>query len=267
MLDLDTFKTPMVELIQAEVFHDFQTKGYSRPARVTCRRPNGETVEVFVKFSGGVRNHHLGLTAELVCSRLARVLGLDTPQPFIVNLTEEFLEGVPMDAKDLVWRSLGLNFASQGAGVGFRVVPTEPRIPVSLRSRAADVFAFDVLIQNFDRKGDNPNMLWTRESILLIDHESALKLAFTPQSFNWSTLSLDSFYDHVFYQAITSADAGLMKIEDGLRQLGEDGVTSLLADIPEAWRSHEAGLSLARYLEWLVGSRTIVCKLIRERIS
>lgn len=257
----------MIEEIQAEVFHGIQTKGYSRPARVTCRRSTGETVEVFVKFSGGVRNHHLGLTAELVCSRLARILGLDTPQPFIVNLTEEFLEGVPMDAKDLVWRSLGLNFASQSAGVGFRVVPTEPRVPISLRSRAADVFAFDVLIQNFDRKGDNPNMLWNRDNLLLIDHESALKRAFAPMDFNWSALCLDNFYDHVFYPVITPAEASLMKIEDGLRVLEEDGVASLLVDIPEAWRTPEAGLCLARYLEWLISNRTIVCKLIRERIS
>jgi hypothetical protein len=164
----------MIEQIEAEIFHDFQMNGYSRPARLTCRRANGQQIEVFIKFAAGVRDHYFGLCAELLCSIIARKIGLFTPEPFIVNLSPEFLSGAPNDAKDMISRSIGLNFGTVTVGPGFAVMPTEPRLPPDLRMIAAEIFAFDVMMQNFDRKRDNPNMLWNRKRIALIDHERAL---------------------------------------------------------------------------------------------
>ena len=79
--------TGMIEQVEAEIFQDFQTRGYSRPARLTCRCANGQQIEVFIKFAGGVRDRYLGLCAEMLCSGIARHLGFLTPDPYIVNLS------------------------------------------------------------------------------------------------------------------------------------------------------------------------------------
>jgi len=202
----------MIEQIEAELFHDFQTKGYSRPARLTCRRENGQQIEVFIKFAGGVRDHYFGLCAEMLCSSIARKLGFLTPDPYIVNLSPEFLAGAPQAAKDLISRSLGLNFGTVAVGSGYGVMPTEPHLPQDLRKLAAEIFAFDILMQNFDRKWDNPNLLWNRKRIVLIDHESALSSVLRWPDFEFARLDLDRFYDHVFYSEISPADADFQRL-------------------------------------------------------
>lgn len=257
----------MIEQIEAEVFQGFQTKGYSRPARLTCRRLNGQPLEVFIKFAGGVRDHYFGLCAELLCSAIARQLGFLTPEPYIVNLSPEFLAGAPKGAKDLISRSLGLNFGTVAVGSGYGVMPTEPRLPTDLRKIAAEIFAFDVLIQNFDRKWDNPNLLWNRKRIVLIDHESALNPILQWPDLSFARLDLDKFYDHVFYSAISPADADFQRLVTVLQTLTPAVVDGFFALLPGVWRDETALSKVKDYLSFLVDNRQPVCELIRERIS
>src|ERR1700678_3484359 len=234
----------MIEQIEAEIFQDFQTKGYSRPARLTCRRSCGQQIEVFIKFAGGVRNRYFGLCAEVLCSAIARHLGFFTPDPYVVNLSPEFLSGVPHEAKDLISRSLGLNFATVAVGSGYGVMPTEPRLPKDWSKTAAEIFAFDILMQNFDRKRDNPNLLWNRERIVLIDHESALNPVLRWPDFNLAHLDLDNFYDHVFYSEISPPHADFQRLAIVLQTMTPTVVDGFLASLPGARREEKALLKI-----------------------
>lgn len=255
-----------IEIIEAERFFAFTQNGYSRPARLGCSRTNGSKVDVYIKFRGGVEAREFGLMSELLCSLLAHEIGLNVPTPFIVNLSPEFLAGVPKTAQDLVKRSLGLNFASESAPVGFSLVPPEPRVPVALRSSAAEVFAFDVIIQNCDRKADNPNLLWDRSKIMLIDHERALTFA-REKTTSFSSLELDRFYDHVFYSTLSPSDAEFARMTDALGNLTAARIETLLGKIPEPWQVQEDLAKVRDHLSWIVENRLQVCNLIRERLS
>ncbi len=257
----------MIEQIEAEIFQGFQTKGYSKPARLTCRRGDGQRIDVFVKFAGGVRSHYFGLCAELLCSVIGRHFGFSTPDPFIVNLSQEFLGGVPNEAKDMVSRSLGLNFATVAVGSGYSVMPAEPRLPRGLSGSAAEIFAFDVLMQNFDRKRDNPNLLWNRERIVLIDHESALSPVLQWPDFNFANFDLDNFYDHVFYSEISPADANFQRLVLALQTMATPVLDEFFALIPPAWRDEKALIKIRNYLRFLVDNRLAVCEIIGGRIS
>lgn len=257
----------MIEQIEAEIFQDFQTKGYSRPARLTCRRANGQQIEVFIKFAGGVRDRYFGLCAEVLCSAIARHLGFLTPDPYIVNLSPEFLTGAPQEGKDLIHRSLGLNFGTVAVGSGYGVMPTEPRLPKELSKVAAEIFAFDILVQNFDRKWDNPNLLWNRKRIVLIDHESALNPVLPWPDFNLANLDLDKFYDHVFYSEISPADADFQRLITVLQTMTPAVVDGFFDQLPGVWRDENALSKIKNYLNFLVDNRQPVCDLIRERIS
>ena len=247
----------MIEQVEAEIFQDFQTKGYSRPARLTCRRLSGEQIEVFVKFAGGVRDRYFGLCAEMLCSAIARYLGLLTPDPYIVNLSPEFLAGVPPAAKDLVSRSLGLNFGTAAVGSGYGVIPTDPSLPRDLSKVAAEIFAFDILMQNFDRQRDNPNLLWNRKRIVLIDHESALNPVLEWPDFNFARLDLDKFYDRVFYSAISPADADYQKLLTVLETMNPAVVDGFFNQLPPVWRDEKALSKIKNYLtsSWIIGGR------------
>jgi hypothetical protein len=229
----------MVEHIEAEQFHAFTESGYSRPARVTCSRKHGAKVDVYVKFVGGIRNRELGLAAELLCYLLAHELGLGAPTSFVVNISTEFLRGVPGGARDLVRRSLGLNFASESAPVGFSLVPPEPRIPLPLRKAAAEVFAFDVIVQNYDRKADNPNLLWDRTKILMIDHEGAISPLLRHEQPSLNSLELDRFYDHVFYSSISPSDADFDRLLRAIGRISPARLEEIFAEIPVSWQIKE----------------------------
>jgi hypothetical protein len=257
----------MVEYIEAEQFHSFTASGYSRPARMTCSRKDGTKVDAYVKFMGGLRGREFGLSAELLGSLLAKELGLDTPTPFVVNLSPEFLSGVPQEAKDLVGRSLGLNFASESAPPGFSVVPPEPSVPQALRVTAAEVFAFDVLIQNYDRKTDNPNLLWNRRKILLIDHEGAFAPVLARSKPSFLSLELDRFYDHVFYTAVSPSDAGFARFLAAMKEISTSRLEKLFGQLPVQWQINEDLAKVREHLLWVLEHRDEVCGLVSERLS
>jgi hypothetical protein len=257
----------LVEQLEAEQFFGFTANGYSRPARVRCARADGTKVEVYVKFIGGVQEREFGLVSELLCSLFARELGLNVPTPFLVNLSTEFLAGVPKPAQDLVKRSLGLNFGSQSLPAGFSVVPPEPRVPFILRAAAAEIFAFDVIFQNLDRKQDNPNLLWDRTTIQMIDHERALSCVRETVECSFNSLGLDRFYDHVFYSAVSPKDAQFDRLKASLGNFTGNRLGALFSEIPSAWQV-EADLAKVRsYLAWVADNRTEICDLIMERLS
>jgi hypothetical protein len=257
----------MIEQIEAEFFHSFTESGNSRPARITCSRPDGNNVDVFVKFLGGVRNREFSLCAELLCALLARVMGLGAPTPFVVNLSPEFLAGIPANARDLVRRSLGLNFGTEMAPTGFSVVPPDPKVPRALASKAADVLAFDVFVQNYDRKGDNPNLLWNGRHMLLIDHEGAFNPMLQERTPSLDSLELDRFYDHVFYTAIGPNDANYEGLAKALARLDSARVEDFLGQIPAEWQIGDGLTRVREHLAWLAQNCNDVCELIRGRLT
>ncbi len=137
--------------------------------------------------------------------------------------------------------SVGLNFGSEGAAGGEfqRGIPPEPRVPLALRELAAEIFAFDVIVQNYDRKADNPNLLWDRATILAIDHEGALGPILRQGQASLASLELDKFYDHVFYSAVSAKDAGYHRLRGALERLSPGRMEELLGEIPVQWQVGE----------------------------
>jgi hypothetical protein len=113
------------------------------------------------------------LVAELVAGELARALGFAVPTIALLELPPRFgaSEGDP-EVQDLLAASVGLN-----VGLGFLsgAVAYDPsgRWPIH-GDLAARLVAFDVALSNVDRTHRNPNLLWAREQLWLIDHGAAL---------------------------------------------------------------------------------------------
>src|SRR5437660_11266049 len=117
--------------------------------------------------------------AELFTALLADDLGLQVPQAAIVNVPVGFETIFPeKDLVNLMKGSPGLNFGSVHLGAGFTTWPPGRNPVGAQRDQAADIFAFDTLIQNEDRRAVNPN-LWARSDKLgVYDHEQAFSFLF-----------------------------------------------------------------------------------------
>ena len=129
------------------------------------------------KFSKGADIGAGGLMREAVCAMLASDLGLPVPEPFLVRVDGAFRDAVrsvnPAVAT-LLDRSIDVGFGSKKLISGFSTWTQNRSLPKSMQSAAVEIFAFDALIQNPDRRPERPNLLVRGESIAIFDHELAL---------------------------------------------------------------------------------------------
>ena len=135
--------------VQAASVLQVLSSGRTTPCLLLCKNESGSDDEVVIKWRGALETKAKGLIAELLASLLADDLGLPVAKPFLVEVEAGCIvgEGKPKLAT-IARDSVGLNFGSEKLPPGVGTWPKDKPIPVLLRSLAAEVFAFDLLIQN-----------------------------------------------------------------------------------------------------------------------
>lgn len=215
--------------------------GRTKPCIFFCEDESGEkSGEYVVKLKAGMESGVNGLAAELIASQLASFLDIPTPEAAIIELDAVIAEVIP-DA-DLALRirsSSGLNFGSKVITGGFDTWPVSKAIPSNLKTLAAEIFAFDALIQNPDRRADKPNILWKGDELFVIDHEMSLMFAYVIQSNPnpWQISTLRFIKGHLFYNALKGQALNIDRFAGALELLTENTVETMLTNVPEEWRS------------------------------
>jgi hypothetical protein len=69
--------------------------------------------------------------------------------------------------------SASVAFGSKKLPPGFSTLPQNKPIPSNLKTQAAEILAFDLLVQNPDRRPENPNCLSNGDDYAIFDHELA----------------------------------------------------------------------------------------------
>jgi hypothetical protein len=126
------------------------------------------------------------LVAEIVVAELAEAIGLEVPERSLVRLPTE-IESVDRDGelRALLDSSVGLNLGFAYLD-GAREIGAAQLDLVSPDDAAAIVW-LDGLVLNPDRTATNPNLLWWRNRIWLIDHGASLGF-----QYEWSAVSESS---------------------------------------------------------------------------
>ena len=210
-----------------------------------CEDREGNSAgEFVVKFKGGSETGVTGLACELIASVLAEKLGLMTPNPAVVDLDPaigKVLSTQDSDVAEIIRKSRGLNFGSQVLTGGYGIIPIDKSIPASLRPLAAEIFAFDALIQNPDRKVHNQNLLWKGDEIFLIDHE--LGFAFLYQigaSGNpWEVRGQigDFLNEHIFYHELRGQIIDLSRFQGALQGTSDEDIDDIFDEVPRGWNN------------------------------
>jgi hypothetical protein len=154
--------------------------GATGPMLVVARTHDHRTEQIVLKLrhpgttfgnSGGT-----SLACELICSVVARSVGIRVPDYGIAQVEQAFASSVrePAAATRLL-NNIGLNFAT------VLITPTpqswNPKctsLSLDLRQSVEDVLSFDASVINGDRTAAKPNLLWDGgDTIHAIDHSLA----------------------------------------------------------------------------------------------
>lgn len=190
-----------------------------------------------VKFVGAGQGRKT-LVAEVLCSGLARGLGLETPELALVDVDPSLAPAEPdEEVQDLLRASPGLNL-----GVDYLPGALDVDARVVDPALAGRILWFDALVGNVDRSWRNPNMLLWHGVVRLIDHGAALIFhhAWTGLE-SWVTRTYDASAHALAGVAVDvdAADAALAPLVTGAL------LAQVAADVPDEWLSGEPGFHSA----------------------
>lgn len=218
--------------------------GRTKPPIFQCENLQGNNIGQFTVKLSGIETGVTGLVCELICSLVAEELGLMTPVPAVVEIDPAIAELVSQkdsDVAEIIRRSGGLNFGSQVLVGGYGVFPINKSIPASVRPLATDIFAFDALVKNPDRRINNQNLLWKGDEIFLIDHEMAFSFLYHIGSptdpWRLEGAAGDFLNDHVFYKELKGQEIDLDRFQGALEAISDGDLAEAFDQIPRAWEN------------------------------
>jgi hypothetical protein len=261
----------MLELVTAERFDRRMSSGKTWPCQLDCVRTDGSNVELVAKFSAGCERRLGGLVVEAIAAMLAADLDLPVPEPLLVSFDNDFIQCLPAAQAELAQRlraSSPVAFGSSKLPPGFSVPPIGKTIPVAVRQQAAEIFAFDCLIQNPDRRPDNPNLLFDGRSFAIFDHELALIttgiIGWQPP---WKVGSLQAINGdrHVLFAELSGRTYDLTRLEGAWQAITDQRLENYRKALPVEWvdDAGAAGQALGFIAELRDNIRPALAEIVR----
>lgn len=231
--------------------------GRNRPGIFRCEKGDGASAGDFVvKLKGSLQADATALAFEALGTALAQRLGINTPNAAVVTIDEELAQAVDQTAPGIagvIRRSIGANFGSKFL-TGMRTFAIGEAIPSDLREQALNIFAFDALIQNPDRRASNPNLLVASSEYFVIDHDLAFSFMFEVGSVArrpWEIANLPFLQEHAFYIRLKGRNPSMLGFWAALKSMTEPEIDTIMDDIPAEWR----GRGLQKIQDHLVAVR------------
>ena len=250
----------VLQLIATQFIRPMST-GRNRPLLLGCENIAGDKLEVVVKFRGREMDGK-AQTAEVVAAQLADDLGLQVPRAAVVEIPPGFEAAIrDRDLARMVVGSPGRNFGSVHLGTGFTTWPPGREPYGAQRDQAADVFAFDTLAQNPDRRAGTPN-LWVRSDCIgVYDHEQAFSFLSVPiiggAPRPWLAASQGNGFrfleQHIFYRSLRGGRLNLGPFEAKLGALSDSRIRAYAESVPSEWGTQDE--LCARVAEYLGEAR------------
>ena len=211
-----------------------------------------------------------GLVCELVASLLAKYFGIAVPEPALVMIEADFAELVAAaepKAADRFRNSVGLNFGSSQLN-DVMAWPVDKAIPEAMWQAAVNIFAFDALVQNPDRRFSNQNLFTRGDEIFAFDHELAFSflLDIAPSATPWRLDRQPYLTDHVFYRQLKSRPIDPDGFALALTALPGPLLDSFLAEVPSEWNNEELS-EIERHLCTVAGHAGEFAEEIRRKLK
>jgi hypothetical protein len=193
-----------------------------------------------IKLRQRIGSGAAGLLHEYMGSRLATHFGILVPEPVGVSIEPEFAMALADRNPELaasLHASIGLNFGSR---ILYPVStwPVNRSIPEAMWRDAVNIFAFDALVQNPDRRTENPNLLTQGDNIYVYDHETSFSflLAILKSDKPWNIEGETYLENHVFYRRLKSKRIDLADFAEELKSLTANVLAEIRGELPAEWQ-------------------------------
>jgi hypothetical protein len=238
-----TNKDYSLPIIEALSPHESFETGANKPLLIRGIDMNGNKGDYVVKFRGAERMSGEASMRELLAAFIAAQMEIRSVDPVIVNISQDFvniLEG------DSTWqyanKSLGYNYGSGYMKKHTTIMPTQELNNHQLRY-AQTIFAFDVTIQNPDRRNDKPNMLSDGTEIVIFDHELAFSFVMdiypNPRPWELRATDMDWINRHCLLPRIRGKEYDFKEFSRRFDNLDENFWTVARSLIPKEWLSDQ----------------------------
>ncbi len=246
----------MIRHLKAVAFLRAMGSGRTRPCLMLCEDNEANQHEIIVKLKAGMELRETGLICELVASLLASDLGLPVPSPAIISIESDFVASIAsQEFANLVGQSVGLNFGTTKLPPGLNTWLKDKAIPARLRALAIEVFAFDLIAQNPDRRRDNPNIQWRGGDLYIYDHD--LAFSFVVPLIGWQPPWMEAgafVQEHIFYRGLIGAEFSLDRLVAAFATITNDRLQEYLGAVPDEWEATNG--SAERIIKYLTEART-----------
>lgn len=230
----------MPQLVVAAHFIRVMTEGRTCPILCGCTDQKGAFAGEFViKLLGQPASSGRGALYELVGSRLAEHFGILTLEAAVADISPAFAQFLAASQPRLaktIQSNIGLNFATRVANP-MATWLTGRVIPEVMFQDATNIFAFDALIQNPDRRVQKPNVLTRGDDLYVYDHEMAFSFlsAIGNSQRPWE-LDREAYLDnHVFFTRLKSKNISLDEFKQRLDSLSIEALQKTREEIPAQW--------------------------------
>jgi hypothetical protein len=240
------------EIVNALSYQNEAAGGVTCPSRMLCEANSGKVLDVFVK-SSGPNCTVKALTNELIVFSLAKGLGIPVAQCVLVAASKLFLDALQSveNTKVVALRmrhSVMPLFGSVNVGAGFRLCSKAMVPEEKIAAQGVELWAFDELVLNPDRRFVKPNCMTDGKQLIAIDHEKALDTAGIETLFpavwqaHWTPNS-----QHLFFSQVKNSHTKLDRLQNAFEHLD---MAALLqgCGVPVEWKLDPSDTGVVDYL-------------------
>jgi hypothetical protein len=198
-----------------------------------------------LKMMGASRMSIEASARELIGSWVALELGLNVPEPVVVNISPVFVDALRGSQQfGIASNSIGLNFGSRYM-TGYQEPLQGQQFSEDLLAQLINVFAFDMLIGNIDRRIGKPNFLVNGNDIMVLDHELAFsflkELPFLRSKTPWLIREADITWinDNYCFNLLKGKSVDFLNFSEKLDVIDNDFWNKLSVTVPDVWRTDQ----------------------------
>lgn len=231
----------VLPILRASRWIGFKSSGRTSPAVIGCDLPGGGEVECVVKLGGHKESTPHQPVCETIAALLAMDLGLPIAEPLLVEITADFaryaIPSTEPNARARCEKAIGFAFATHQLPAGYALPPVGKPPSRKLLPSLAELYAFDGLIQNADRKAANPNCLVKGDKLGIFDHDQAFGFLldlFGPQPVG-KVESYPFLKGHFAHAFLRRDRAAFERLEGAWEAITPARVSGYQEFLPDAW--------------------------------
>lgn len=262
-----SYRLPIIEPIR--VSKSF-VQSANKPLLITgVDVDTGEKSDFVVKLIKAERMSASAFQRELLAAFMAMEMDLPVTVPAIINISSDFLYLLQGQSEyAIASQSLGYNFGTRYVD-RYQVLAVHQKLPETLLERAAEILAFDVLIQNADRTLEppgKPNLLTNGKELLMFDHEVAFgfifEMSFTRNREPWVIRESDKLWieKHCLFRTLKNYTFDVQNLLNKFARL--DGIfwSSAWELTPDSWRDKEQFEVIKDHVNQIVSNKALFFK-------